>query len=122
MLLTYLLLICNGIIFVSDLQKFVVPIVMSGNNRWTLDTWHVKFALLNQGILLEENCIKIPEEKISGPNEAIEGGEFLLTLKVKPHIYIFNLRLRIHNFGHLSKEESNLFSVKCPKLLKPLLT
>ena len=82
MLLTYLLLICNGIIFVSDLQKFVVPIVMSGNNRWTLDTWHVKFALLNQGILLEENCIKIPEEKISGPNEAIEGGEFLLTLKV----------------------------------------
>jgi len=67
---------------VSDLQKFVVPIVMSGNNRWTLDKWHVKFALLNQGILLEENCIKIPEEKISGPNEAIEGGEFLLMLKI----------------------------------------
>ena len=88
MLLTYLLLICNGIIFVSDLQKFVVPIVMSGNNRWTLDTWHVKFALLNQGILLEENCIKIPEEKISGPNEAIEGGEFLVTLKVNVYVYL----------------------------------
>ena len=32
------------------------------------------------------------------------------------------IKSNIHNFGHLSKEESNLFSVKCPKLLKPLLT
>ena len=67
---------------VVALSSIVVPIVMNGDVRWTLEPWHVKFALLNQGILLEEKCIKLPEEKINGLNEALHGGEFLLTLQV----------------------------------------
>jgi len=67
---------------VVALSSIVVPIVMNGDVRWTLEPWHVKFALLNQGILLEEKCIKLPEEKIKGPNEALHGGEFLLTLQI----------------------------------------
>ena len=67
---------------VVGLSTIVVPVVMNGNVRWTLEPWHVKFALLNQGILLEENCIKLPEEKINGPNQALHEGEFLLTLQV----------------------------------------
>jgi len=67
---------------VAEMSKYVVPIVMNGNNRWTLEPWHVKFALLNYGIFLEEHCIKIPDEKISGPNQDLEGKEFLLTLQI----------------------------------------
>jgi len=67
---------------VVGLSTIVVPVVMNGNVRWTLEPWHVKFALLNQGILLEENCIKLPEEKINGPNQALHEGEFLLTLQI----------------------------------------
>ena len=68
---------------VADMSKYVVPIIMNGDNRWTLEPWHVRFALLNHGVSLEEHCIKLPDQKISGPNQTLEGKEFLLTLQVK---------------------------------------
>ena len=68
---------------VADMSKYVVPIIMNGDNRWTLEPWHVRFALLNHGVSLEEHCIKLPDQKISGPNQTLEGKEFLLTLQVR---------------------------------------
>ena len=67
---------------VADMSKYVVPILMNGSNKWTLEPWHVKFALLNDGVLLEENCIKLPDQKISGPNYTLDSTEFLLTLQI----------------------------------------
>jgi len=67
---------------VADMSKYVVPIIMNGDNRWTLEPWHVRFALLNHGVSLEEHCIKLPDQKISGPNQTLEGKEFLLTLQI----------------------------------------
>ena len=72
---------------VADMSKFVVPIIMNGDNRWTLEPWHVRFALLNHGVSLDEHCIKLPDQKISGPNQTLEGKEFLLTLQVQINMF-----------------------------------
>ena len=55
---------------------------MNGEESWTLQPWHLKLALLNQGIFVNEDSIFITEE-IKGPNPAYEAKEFLVTLLVK---------------------------------------
>jgi len=67
---------------VADLTTCVVPVVMSGNFKWKLEPWHVKFGLISQGIFTDEESIQIPETQISGPNPTLEGKEFLVTVKI----------------------------------------
>lgn len=67
---------------IAELSKTVVPVVMNGEESWTLQPWHLKLALLNQGIFVNEDCIQIAEE-IKGPNPAYEAKEFLITLSVR---------------------------------------
>jgi len=66
---------------IAELSKTVVPVVMNGEESWTLQPWHLKLALLNQGIFVNEDCIQIAEE-IKGPNPAYEAKEFLITLSI----------------------------------------
>ena len=56
---------------VSKLSKMVVPLVMSGQNHWKLEPIHVKFALLTQGVSVDEKSIVLPEEPIAGPDQTI---------------------------------------------------
>lgn len=65
----------------ADLSKSVIPIVMSGETKWTLEPWHIRLAFLAQGVFIDEQNIEMP--KISGPSESLENGEFLLQIKVK---------------------------------------
>ena len=74
---------------VADLTTCVVPVVMSGNFKWKLEPWHVKFGLISQGIFTDEESIQIPETQISGPNPTLEGKEFLVTVKVSNCIFFF---------------------------------
>ena len=89
---------------VADLSKFAVPLIMNSDTQWTLEPWHVKLALLRHGVTVEEESITLPEHKFSGPNEAYEGGEILINLKVElpdvmmnlvDQFYLFIFRLTI---------------------------
>ncbi len=76
---------------VADLSKFAVPLIMNADTQWTLEPWHVKLALLRHGVTVEEESITLPEHKFSGPNEAYEGGEILISLKVELPDVMMNL-------------------------------
>ena len=67
---------------IAELSKTAVPIVMNAVESWTLQSWHLKLALLAQGIFVDESSILIPEE-IKGPNSSLEAKEFLVTLSVR---------------------------------------
>ncbi len=68
-----------------DAAKLVLPIVMSTENPWTVEPWHIRLALLREGIVVDDDCIKLPEKPISGPDESIHSGEFCVTVTVKSH-------------------------------------
>ena len=68
---------------------------MNSEESWTLQPWHLKLALLNQGIFVNEDSIGI-EEEIKGPNPAYEAKEFLITLSVRLLLIDFLSALKVY--------------------------
>ena len=76
---------------VSKLSKMVVPLVMSGQSHWKLEPIHVKFALLSQGVSVDEKSIVLPEEPIAGPDQTILEKEIGVDIMVRIFMYFFFL-------------------------------
>ena len=56
---------------------------MNGDSAWELEPRHIKYALLSQGVHVEEPCIQMPAAKISGPDENAVEKEFLVGISVR---------------------------------------
>lgn len=64
------------------LQKFVLNISMNKENPWTLEPWHVSSAFRKAGVCVPQSAITMPEHTINGPDMALEGKEFYVTVTV----------------------------------------
>ena len=72
-----------------DLTKKVFAIVMSGQNPWTLKPKHIRFALMVEGLLIEEDCVILPSDvKIEGPNSNVNEKEFAVDIQVSKANYV----------------------------------
>lgn len=68
-------------------SKIVVPIVMSSdhsNEQWTVEPWHIRISLrIHAGVYLDnDECIKMPDKSIAGPNSRHHGKEFLVRVTI----------------------------------------
>lgn len=55
---------------------------MNKENPWTLEPWHVRSAFRKAGVTVPESAITMPGHTISGPDMALEGKEFYVTVTV----------------------------------------
>ncbi len=65
-----------------ELRRKVVPVTVNSYGEWTLEARHIRACLRRIQVNVPEDCIEMPEEKISGPNMENEGKEFLITITV----------------------------------------
>lgn len=74
-----------------------MPVYMHMKNQWTIQPQHVRIAFRKQGVhILDDECIRLPEKPISGPNLELEGKDFVVTvtvsiLTVHIHYQIFQI-------------------------------
>lgn len=55
---------------------------MNKENAWNLEPWHVRCAFRKAGVHIPESAITMPDNPISGPDLALEGKEFYVTVTV----------------------------------------
>ncbi|CDW57430.1 39S ribosomal protein L9 [Trichuris trichiura] len=60
----------------KQLHSLIVIVNMSFDTPWVLEKWHVQISLRRQGFIMDENCILLPRETISGPNIDLEAKLF----------------------------------------------
>jgi len=66
-----------------ELSRKVICLKMHDVNPWTVEKWHIRVALRQQGIFVDsDECVTFNSKPISGPNPALQGKEFRVTLKV----------------------------------------
>ncbi|XP_034938440.1 39S ribosomal protein L9, mitochondrial [Chelonus insularis] len=77
------------------LQNYLLHVIMSNDNQWTLENWHIRTAFRMNKIHLEDDCITLPELTIAGPNPEMENKEFYVTLTINQREKV-NVRCRLH--------------------------
>lgn len=83
---------------VNILNSLVMGIPMNKHNPWVLEPWHVRAALRRAGInVLDDKCIELPAEKITGPDLNKQNKEFIVTVTVN-NCEKARLRCRIHHW------------------------
>lgn len=65
------------------LKSITLSVYMNMNEPWTIEPWHIRVMLRQRGIqLMNDDCIKLPETPIKGPNMEWEGKDFVTTVKI----------------------------------------
>ncbi|CAG7819876.1 unnamed protein product [Allacma fusca] len=82
---------------VRTLSEFVLNISMNKENPWTLEPWHIRSAFRKAHVHVPENCFTMPSEPISGPDMALEGKEFFITVTINNTEKV-PVRCRIHHW------------------------
>lgn len=80
------------------LKNRVVGVVMNKDAAWTLEPWHIRVSLRKMGIYIREQDIKLPAEKICGPNLDIQNKEFEVAIKVSDQESSV-IKCRIHHWS-----------------------
>jgi len=66
-----------------ELSRKAFCLKMHDVNPWTVEKWHLRLALRERGVFVDsDDCISFNAKPISGPNPALQGKEFRVTLKV----------------------------------------
>lgn len=86
----------------AELSRLPLCLVMHDLNPWTLEKWHVRLALRQHGVLVnDEESISINSKPVSGPNTNLHGKELCVKVKVNG---LEDLRLRLVIFQNSEKE------------------
>jgi len=66
------------------LSRHILNVVVSNENPWTIEPWHIRAAFRRSGFCVPESAIELhrPEMPISGPNKDLEGKQFLVSVKI----------------------------------------
>jgi large subunit ribosomal protein L9 len=83
---------------VRALSEFVLNISMNKENPWTLEPWHIRSAFRKAHVHVPENCFTMPTDPISGPDMALEGKEFIITVTINNKEKV-PVRCRIHHWS-----------------------
>lgn len=72
------------------LSRHILNVVVSNENPWTIEPWHIRAAFRRSGFCVPESAIELhrPEMPISGPNKDLEGKQFLVSVKVTLYFHI----------------------------------
>ncbi|XP_054259023.1 39S ribosomal protein L9, mitochondrial isoform X2 [Macrosteles quadrilineatus] len=67
---------------IKCLQRGKILVMMNQNNEWTIEPWHIRANARKCGIhILSEDSIELPPKPIKGPDMALQGKDFFITLK-----------------------------------------
>ncbi|XP_043581778.1 39S ribosomal protein L9, mitochondrial [Bombus pyrosoma] len=88
---------------ISTLSQCYLPVTMSMDNPWTIEKWHVKVAFRNEGYIVPEYAITLPEKTISGPDLSIENKEFYVIVKIN-NIEEVKVRCKVHHYTSNSEK------------------
>ncbi|ODM94907.1 39S ribosomal protein L9, mitochondrial [Orchesella cincta] len=80
------------------LSKFVLNVSMNKETPWTLEPWHIRSSFRKAKVHVTESAITMPEHVITGPDMALEGKEFYVTLTINGSEKV-TVRCRIHHWA-----------------------
>jgi len=81
------------------LQRKVYAIVMNKDKPWVLEPWHIRASLRKAGFhILHDSSIKLPEQKITGPDLMKQNKEFNVTVTINNTEKAI-IRCRIHHWS-----------------------
>uniref|UniRef100_A0A5S6Q782 RIBOSOMAL_L9 domain-containing protein n=1 Tax=Trichuris muris TaxID=70415 RepID=A0A5S6Q782_TRIMR len=90
------------------LHSLIVIVNMSFDIPWKLEKWHLQVSLRKQGFIMDESCILLPRETISGPSVDLEAKLFRFYV-------VINNRIVVPMLGRLQQ----LSTVSSKRLLVP---
>lgn len=81
------------------LQNRVFAIVMNKDHPWVVEKWHIRASLRKCGyMILSDDAIQLPEQKITGPDLQKQNKEFFVTVTVN-NTEKAKVRCRIHHWS-----------------------
>ncbi|KAK6635111.1 hypothetical protein RUM44_000360 [Polyplax serrata] len=81
----------------NHLLEKALQVYVNGKTNWTLQNWHIKLALRMEGIIVNDSCIILPRQEISGPNFELENKDFIVRVKMN-NTEIFPVRCRLYHW------------------------
>lgn len=67
----------------KELQRKVYSIIVSKEQPWTLEPWHIRSSLRKAAVhILHDSAIKLPAQKITGPDLSKENKLFIVEVKI----------------------------------------
>jgi len=91
---------------IDVLEGLTCLVHMNKHNPWVIEPWHIRGALRRMGIqVLDNSCIKIPDQKITGPDMSKENKEFFVTVTINN---LAQARLRCRIIHHSNDPEEQL--------------
>jgi len=82
----------------QHLSRMVLSVVMSKDNPWTLQPWHIRSSFRKCGYTVPEEAITMPSKVINGPNMDLQDKEFYVTVTIN-NLEKANVRCRIHHWS-----------------------
>ncbi|XP_017874643.1 PREDICTED: 39S ribosomal protein L9, mitochondrial [Drosophila arizonae] len=83
---------------VNMLESIVLAVIMNKDEPWVLEPWHIKASLRKAGFHCKEECIKLPTERIEGPDLRKENKEFSCIITINK-LEQATLKCRIHHWS-----------------------
>lgn len=68
---------------VGVFQRRLVTVVMNREQPWVVQPWHIRTSMRKAGLyVLDESCIELPKEPITGPDLSKDRKEFIVTVTI----------------------------------------
>lgn len=83
---------------VNVFEKRIVAVVMNQTNPWVIQPWHIRASMRKAGLyVLDESCIELPKEPITGPDLNKQNKEFICTVTIN-NLEKAKVRCRIYHW------------------------
>ncbi|RWS09163.1 hypothetical protein B4U79_00967 [Dinothrombium tinctorium] len=103
-------------ITVEKLSKTYAVLELSSTQPWTVEPWHVRIALRNEGFIVPEYAIKMPETPITGPDvEGKQDKDFAVFITINKNEQVA-VRCTIHHIGAFVHDNWKTRAVRVPIL------
>lgn len=74
-------------------------LIMNKDHPWEIEPWHIRASLRKAGFqILHDSAIELPKEKITGPDMAKQGKEFIVTVTINKTEKA-KVKCRIHHWS-----------------------
>jgi len=91
---------------VDVLERMTCVVHMNKHNPWVIEPWHIRAALRRATMhVLDEKCIKLPDQKITGPDMNKENKDFFVTVTINN---LAKARIRCRIIHHSNDPEDQL--------------
>lgn len=85
---------------VNVLESRVVAVVMNKFQPWVVQPWHIVASLRKCGVyVMDESCIEMPKEPITGPDLVKNNKEFIVTVTIN-NLEKAKVRCRIFHWSN----------------------